>query len=390
MKGSAVGGWQQRLRMWFPDREFFMRSQGRVRFIKISSRVQVTAALFTALMLLAWLATMASVAVSHYLSTRERLALLNREAQVASAESRVGTYRQNLDSVASDLAKRQDVIEKLVQAHVGDLPSDVRPGETVSDSNSEAVQTVNKVSAAIPEAAALARLEARQLAFVEQLTRMADRRAALATEALRHLGLNPDTMLQSLGDQSAQGGPLIQLATSISGAFDPRFQRLGLSLERMSVLQRGLAGVPSHLPASLEYISSGFGYRSDPFTGAGAFHAGLDFRGPYGAPIYAAAKGVVSFAGVRSGYGNCIEIDHGNGLLTRYAHMSAFRASIGQLVSPGDAIGAIGNSGRSTGPHLHFEVRINGNPVNPRPFLEAIPHVLEEAGGISAAAQKSR
>lgn len=390
MEGSAVGGWQQRLRIWFPDREFFMRSQGQVRFIKISSRLQMVAALFAGLLLLAWLGTMATVAVTHYLSTRERLALLNREAQVASAESRVGSYRKGLDSVASDLAKRQDVIEKLVQAHVGDLPSDARPGETVSDSSSEAAQTVNKVSAAVPEAAGLARLEARQLAFVEQLTRMADRRAAQATAALRQLGLNPDTMLQSLGDHSAQGGPLIQLTTSMNGSFDPRFQRLGLSLERMSVLQRSLAGVPSHLPASLEYISSGFGFRSDPFTGAGAFHAGLDFRGPYGAPIYAAAKGVISFAGVRNGYGNCIEIDHGNGLLTRYAHMSAFRAKIGQLVSPGDAIGAIGNSGRSTGPHLHFEVRINGNPVNPRPFLEAIPHVLEEAGSIPAAAQKFR
>jgi murein DD-endopeptidase MepM/ murein hydrolase activator NlpD len=93
---------------------------------------------------------------------------------------------------------------------------------------------------------------------------------------------------------------------------------------------------------------------------------------------------VVSFAGVKQGYGNCIEIDHGNGLLTRYAHMSAFRASIGQSVAAGTAIGAIGNSGRSTGPHLHFEVRINGNPVNPRPFLEAIPHVLEDASASQA------
>ena len=389
MKGSVVGDWQHRLRIWFPDREFFMRSQGQVRFIKISSRFQVIAAAIAALMLLAWLSTMATVAVTHFLSTRERLALLNREAQVASAESRVGAYRKGLDSVASDLAKRQDVIEKLVQAHVGDLPSDARPGETVSDSSSEAAQTVNKVSVAVPEAAGLARLEARQLAFVEQMTRMADRRAAQATLALRQLGLNPDAMLQSLSDRAGQGGPLIALATSANGTFDPRFQRLGLSLERMSMLQRGLAGVPSHLPASLQYISSGFGYRSDPFTGAGAFHAGLDFKGPIGAPIYAAAKGVVSFAGVKSGYGNCIEIDHGNGLLTRYAHMSAFRAVIGQLVSAGDAIGAIGSTGRSTGPHLHFEVRINGNPVNPRPFLEAIPHVLEEAGGSPAASQNS-
>ena len=386
MKGSAVGGWQDRLRIWFPDREFFMRSQGQVRFIKISSRLQLAAAAIGALMLLAWLGTMATVAITHYFSTRERLALLDREAQVASAESRVGAYRKGLDSVATDLAKRQDVIEKLVQAHVGDLPVDTQSGETVSDSRREAARTVNKVSTAVPEAAGLARVEARQLAFVEQLTRMADRRAARTAQAIRRLGLNPDAMLQTLSDRAAQGGPLIALATSASGQFDPRFQRLGLSLERMSELQRGLAGIPRFLPASLDFMSSGFGYRSDPFTGVGAFHAGLDFKGPYGAPIYAAARGVVSFAGVRQGYGNCIEIDHGNGLLTRYAHMSTFRASVGQAVSPGDAIGAIGNSGRSTGPHLHFEVRINGNPVNPRPFLEAIPHVLEEA----AASQTSR
>ena len=333
---------------------------------------------------------MATVAITHYLSTRERLALLDREAQVASAESRVGAYRKGLDSVATDLGKRQDVIEKLVQAHVGDLPVDAQSGETVTDSSSEAAQTVNKVSAAVPEAAGLARIEARQLAFVERMTRMADRRAASAAQAIRQLGLDPESMLHSLVEKNAQGGPLIALATSANGQFDPRFQRLGLSLERMTVLQRGLAGIPRYLPASLEFISSGFGYRSDPFTGAGAFHGGLDFRGPYGAPIYAAAKGIVSFAGIRSGYGNCVEIDHGNGLLTRYAHMSAFRTSVGQMVSPGQAIGAIGNSGRSTGPHLHFEVRVNDRPVNPRPFLEATPHVFEKAGGTTAALQTAR
>ena len=93
----------------------------------------------------------------------------------------------------------------------------------------------------------------------------------------------------------------------------------------------------------------------------------------------AAAKGRVSFVVHRQGYGNCVEIEHGNGLMTRYAHMSAFHSRIGQPVKAGDLIGAIGSSGRSTGPHLHFEVRINDRPVNPRPFLEAAPHVLEEA-----------
>jgi murein DD-endopeptidase MepM/ murein hydrolase activator NlpD len=170
----------------------------------------------------------------------------------------------------------------------------------------------------------------------------------------------------------------MRLSTAADGSLDPRFERLGLSLARMDALERGLAGIPQVLPASLEYISSGFGYRKDPFTGGGAFHAGLDFRGPRGAPIKAAAKGVVSFAGVKQGYGNCIEIDHGNGLMTRYAHMSRFHAKLGEAVAPGQLIGAIGNTGRSTGPHLHFEVRINNRPVNPRPFLEAAPRVLEE------------
>lgn len=359
-----------------------MRSQGQVRFIRISSRLQIAAAAVAALLLLAWLVSMAAMAILQYTATRDRLALLNREAQVATAESRVSEYRGNLKEVADDLERRQDFIEKMV----GSLPADTKAGETVSDSAGEAGKMVDKVSAALPEAAGLAVVEARQLAFVERLTRMADRRAAAAAEKIRQMGLNPAAMLAGLNSsREAQGGPFIRLATSASGAIDPRFERLGLSLERMTALERSLAGIPQVMPANLEFISSGFGYRSDPFNGGAAFHAGLDFRGPIGAPIHAAAKGTVSFAGVKQGYGNCIEVDHGNGLMTRYAHMSAFRAQVGQAVLAGQVIGAIGNTGRSTGPHLHFEVRINDRPVNPRPFLEAAPHVLEETPNGAAA-----
>ncbi len=376
------------LRAWFPEREFFMRSRGQVRFIRISPQVQMGAALLALLLVVAWVVSMSVMAISQYVATRDRLALLDREAKVAKSESRVSAYRGNIEKVAEDLQRRQQFIEQMTEASLGDLPKDTKAGETVSDSSHEADATIRKVSANVPEAAGLARIEARQLSFVERLTRLADRRASTAMGKLRQLGLSPEAMLAALNDKGAQGGPLIALATSSNGALDPRFERLGVSLARMSMLERGLAGVPQYLPASLEYISSGFGYRSDPFTGAGAFHAGLDFRGPYGAPIYAAAKGIISFAGVRSGYGNCIEVDHGNGLMTRYAHMSAFRASLGQAVSPGDVIGAIGSSGRSTGPHLHFEVRINDRPVNPRPFLEAATHVLEETS--PAASEASR
>jgi len=363
----AVGDLIDRLRSRFPDREFFMRSQGQVRFIKLSSRVQMIAAGLVAALALVWLASLAAMAISGYLSTRDRLSLLDREARVTSAESRVSAYRGNLGKVTDDLQKRQDFIEKMVESHLGELPDKAAAGETVSDSSSEAGKTVDKVSLALPEAAGLARIEARQLHLVESLTRLADRRAAAAESRLTRLGLNPRAILASLDNREAQGGPLIALATAADGSIDPRFQRLGLSLAR-----------PQVLPASLEYISSGFGYRADPFTGAGAFHPGLDFRGPIGAPIYAAAPGRVSFVGQRSGYGNCVEIDHGNGLQTRYAHMSGFRTQVGRQVSPGEVIGLIGSTGRSTGPHLHFEVRIADRPVNPRPFLEAKPDVFQK------------
>lgn len=357
-----------------------MRSQGQVRFIKISSRLQIAAATAVVLALVLWAATMIAVAVNQYLSQRERLDLLQREAAVEKSESRMNAYRGNLEETADELLRRQEFIEQMVEG----LPDDLKHGEgdTVSDSSSEAAETVRKVSASIPEAAGLAQVEARQLAFVEKLTLYADRRAASASQALRNLGLNPASMLRFA--RTAQGGPLETFSTRRDGSMDPRFERLGLSLARMEALEDGLASVPSIAPASRGSISSGFGYRRDPFTGRGAMHAGLDFRAGYGAPIYAAAKGRVSFVGTKAGYGKTVEIDHGNGLMTRYAHMSAYRARVGQEVPAGSVIGAIGSSGRSTGPHLHFEVRINDRAVNPRPFLEAAPHVHEENRGRAA------
>ena len=379
MKNAAAGGIRDRLRSWFPDREFFMRSRGQVRFVTLTSKVQMLAAGGALAAVLAWGGSMAVMGALQYQAQSERGELLDRQAKVAKAESRVAAYRDDLDNVADDLTRRQDFIESVLPM----LPEDVMPEDTVSDSSDEAKRTVAKVSAAIPEAAALARLEARQLAFVENLTRYADRRAGRAETAIRKLGLDPRVMLASM--RTAQGGPLRKLSTSRDGSIDPRFERLGLSLARMDALDLALEGIPQVMPTDSGMITSGFGYRRDPITRSGAMHAGLDFRGLVGAPIHAAADGKVSFVGRRSGYGNLVEIRHGNGMTTRYAHMSKFKARVGQTVAAGDVIGAIGNTGRSTGPHLHFEVRINDRAVNPRPFLETAPDVLEEARGTPGA-----
>jgi murein DD-endopeptidase MepM/ murein hydrolase activator NlpD len=359
-----------RLRILFPDREFFMRSQGRVRFVKVTTRVQALAALAVVVVLATWLAMMVSLTISHWSASREQSALVAREARVARAQTRVEAYRQDVRSVASDLARRQEFIQRMVEAHLGDLPDD-SPKDLPADPRATTDHTAasQKLSMALPEAGALARIGAEQLAFVDRLTRYADRRAARTADTIRGLGLNPSTMIA--GKRMAEGGPLLRLSTARNGGIDPRFKRMGMSLARMDALASGLASLPQVQPAHVAYVSSSYGYRADPFDGAAAFHAGLDFPGPMGSAIYAAAKGTVTFVGQRQGYGNCIEISHGNGLMTRYAHLSGFAASIGQMVDAGVRIAAMGSTGRSTGPHLHFEVRINDRPVNPRPFLEA-------------------
>ena len=129
------------------------------------------------------------------------------------------------------------------------------------------------------------------------------------------------------------------------------------------------SALPSRDPIANSYITSGFGGRADPFGGGRQFHKGIDFEADVGDPVLAVADGVVSYSGVRSGYGNVIEIDHGNGYVTRYAHNSALDRSVGDLVRSGQQIARAGSTGRSTGAHVHFEVWQDGAVVNPRKFL---------------------
>jgi murein DD-endopeptidase MepM/ murein hydrolase activator NlpD len=124
------------------------------------------------------------------------------------------------------------------------------------------------------------------------------------------------------------------------------------------------------LPGALQMTST-FGYRTDPFLGRPALHSGVDLREDYGAPVRATAAGVVTAAGPQGGYGNLVEIDHGGGLATRYGHLSGINVVPGQQVGPGAVVGQVGSTGRSTGPHLHYEVRMDGEAVDPTRFLKA-------------------
>lgn len=163
-----------------------------------------------------------------------------------------------------------------------------------------------------------------------------------------------------------------ELRNGIAGV-DADFGTAGeqLSVLEMLLFNRELDrnAVPSRSPVASSYITSGFGRRADPFGGGAGWHKGIDFDARTGDPVLAVADGVVSYSGRRSGYGNVVEIDHGNGYVTRYAHNSRNVVQVGDLVRVGREIAKAGSTGRSTGAHVHFEVWENGRVVNPRKFL---------------------
>jgi murein DD-endopeptidase MepM/ murein hydrolase activator NlpD len=174
------------------------------------------------------------------------------------------------------------------------------------------------------------------------------------------------------------GGPMLspQGAGDVSPMIDDA-NAVMAALIRYKAARDSINGAPIHMPISGNFRqSSGFGNRTDPFSGSRAFHSGLDFAAPSGTTVLSAGKGVVSFVGTRSGYGKVVEVTHANGLLTRYAHLSGYLSEVGQAVNTGTPIARVGSTGRSTGPHLHFEVRDGDRAINPKAFLEAGKRLL--------------
>jgi murein DD-endopeptidase MepM/ murein hydrolase activator NlpD len=185
--------------------------------------------------------------------------------------------------------------------------------------------------------------------------------------------------LSGAAPTGASGGPLLAPLPEPSAsrsALDAQLSRVEQEIASVAdaTAQRSieLMRLPTRLPIEGAELTSTFGNRTDPFNHVSAFHAGLDFAAAYGTPVVAAAGGTVAFAGFKRDFGWVVEIDHGNGLLTRYAHASELLVHAGQIVAPGDRIAMVGSTGRSTGPHLHFEVQRGGSPVDPRRYLAGL------------------
>ncbi|WP_370853038.1 peptidoglycan DD-metalloendopeptidase family protein [Pararhizobium haloflavum] len=207
-------------------------------------------------------------------------------------------------------------------------------------------------------------IEQEQLSRVRALTSDAYDTAKAIEDVLHAVGLNGP-----VSDTDGVGGPFIDAPAN--STFEATLDDLDEALTRLDAMRSHAAALPFAHPAPGRKMSSRFGTRKDPFLGRTAFHAGIDFRIGSGEAVRASGGGTVVKAGRSGGYGNLVEIDHGDGLTTRYAHLSALDVSRGQLVAAGERIGLAGSTGRSTGPHLHYEVRRHGKPVDPQNFLGA-------------------
>ncbi|MGD0148256.1 MAG: M23 family metallopeptidase [Xanthobacteraceae bacterium] len=216
--------------------------------------------------------------------------------------------------------------------------------------------------------ASLDRVDRREAAVLAQLQTRYEAKARKMRGVLAQLGLKLDA-----NPPPGIGGPFVPVPLpSESQSFERALTRVNIARAYADKLSATLVSVPVREPVTGEIdFSSPFGVRVDPFLHVPAMHTGIDFRGTYGEPAHATAAGTVTSAGWSGGYGQMVEIDHGNGLATRYGHLSEIDVRVGQSIRIGQVVGRIGSTGRSTGPHLHYETRVDGEAVDPQRFLKA-------------------
>ncbi len=308
---------------------------------------------------------------------RARLAeAVDQRDGIAAANDRLVSQMSSAATSLGDMPSGKDLaitLEAVTKA-LGDAV-------TVRD----AVQAERETLAADLEAAELklALTQREHSAMIAQVREAVATSSAPLEEALRRADLDVDSTIALIRqDYSGQGGPLVPIGVSTRSRTDgvsstSGFDELMIDIDRMNMLRIAIGKVPYAVPVKNAFrFTSGFGLRRDPKGRGRRMHAGVDFAAPKGTPIYATGDGVVKSAQSESGYGLTVRIQHDFGFETVYAHQSRLRVETGQRVSRGEHIGDMGSTGRSTGVHLHYEVRLNGRPVNPMTYVEAAKDVF--------------
>ncbi len=349
-----------RFRNLFKPRDVFLHDGKSLRRYTIGARVQM-AAVGAAFILLAW----SAFATFQALNTMDS-DVAQMQRQVAKMEADVASMRTQTRNHAALLERRQEFLSRM-------LSGDANADELAALMPGQADEPQGAVAQAVAQP--YAEIDDQQMLLAERARAATRQRYRETEQMVRRLGINP-ARFQRANAPGGVGGPFEDVPQADNA--DPRFRELFMTWRQLEQLERGVVAIPSARPIQQSVnFTSGYGVRSDPFRGRAAMHAGIDLAGPYGTPIYATADGIVGRAEWNSGgYGNLVEINHGEGIQTRYGHMSRIIARPGQRVRRGDLLGLMGSTGRSTGSHLHYEVRIDGRAVNPVPFMRSSEIVL--------------
>jgi len=367
LKASAA-----RLGQSFKTRDFIFHDGRDLRRFSIAGRTQAALAVAGAVTLCfsaygvaqAGVGVVAMAGIAGMPSSPEaRVAKM--EAQVAAMESRVAKIKHAAEVHARRVEQRQAMLDAALDGDGSVKP--VAYDATPLDGKTEAL--------AADVIASLTKVERDQVNLAVKARIATERRYIAALQHTRALGLDP----RRFGSKApAMGGPY-EAADSAEAAADmaadAQFRALFQTWKKLDTIEKGLISIPSVQPVTNLSYTSNFGIRSDPFRGTAAFHPGVDIQCKTGTAVYATADGVVDKAERSGGYGNLVELDHGRGIQTRYGHLSKILVVAGQHVKRGQLLALSGSTGRSTGPHLHYEVRIDGRAVNPVPFLQTADYL---------------
>lgn len=353
---------------WFHKRNIIIVSERKVKHIPVGGPVQ-----FVALVLLAGAVCWASYSTGSYIAARSAL----KEQGQALRSVTNAHIETSFSNVYQSSVRNTPSVD--VGPYKNSLPKVSMDGPIAALSaldNAKLVARITLLESKVIE------LKNTNEAIVQRVQDKASGKLQDLESIIKHTGLNAAELKRQYSESKSkrsrgpsEGGPYIPADTAV---LTPQAKEMLNSLDNLAVLNHIVNNLPLSRPLKKYDEQSTFGRRIDPFNGHLAFHSGIDLSGPPDSKVYSTADGKVESAGRNGAYGNAIDINHGFGISTRYAHLSEILVSEGQLVKKGDAIGVQGSTGRSTGNHLHYEVRYHDQPMNPKNFLEAKNEVSEE------------
>lgn len=368
-QAQALRGFARRL---LPEWQVFVRDEnGHAKHFTVSRKIQVMS-VFGAVVLAFWAGASTTLLSQRpaELAEKERrldeLLATNTASQqrLLATEKLVSDIAREVDMVHANLLTLTESSDVLARERSVSLTPRPVAGDEDADAARQTRQKVRELEAS------LARLQTTYAKAVQQVADAAGARISETESRLSRLGLDPRRLLSDTRRSPGQGGPFIPFHGNADS--DGTIGAMITKVQHWVGVKAALQRLPLAEPIHGAYdFNSGFGTRNDPLNNRTGIHEGIDLGAPIGTPVYATGDGIVAETGLKARYGLTIDIEHGNGLTTRYAHLSRIKVQPGQKVTRATIIGLVGNTGRSTGPHLHYEVRLHDAPRDPLKFISA-------------------